>query len=147
MKPKLGLALMGAFMVVFPAAGLLYFWRDAHLRVERSGLAYVRTEVRAVLENWDKTKLAEDGTLALRQSDGPRRFEAAQAELGALRALGPWNVERVWAGSRDDMVWQFVRAKASAEYANGQATVVVTVARRTMAPEWRIENLRFNLAD
>ena len=147
MKPKLGLKLMGAFMVVFPAAGLLYFWRDAHLRVEKSGMAYVGSEVRAVLEAWDKTKLQEDGTLALRQSDVPSRFEAAGAKLGALRSLGPWTVERVWAGSRDDMVWQFVRARAGAEYANGQATVVVTVARRTMAPEWRIESLQFDSAD
>jgi hypothetical protein len=39
------------------------------------------------------------------------------------------------------MVWQFVRARADAQYARGGAKVTVTVARRTMAPEWRIEDL------
>jgi hypothetical protein len=141
MSHRVQALLLGLFLLGFPAGGLLWFWADAHNRIERNAVPAAQAMAQEFLRGWDATVLEEAGTNELRQEVGSDRVAAWRERFGSLESLSPFRAEKSWAGARDDMVWQFVKTSAPVEFEKGRARVTMTVGRRTMSPEWRIESL------
>ena len=129
------------FLLGFPAGGLVWFWADAHGRIERNALPAAEGVAKEFLAAWDGEVLEEAGTNEFRLGLPPTQVADWEGRFGPFRSLGPMRAEKSWAGARNDMVWQFVQATGEAQFEKGAATLRVTVARRTMSPEWRVESL------
>ncbi|MCW5936832.1 MAG: hypothetical protein KIT11_05960 [Fimbriimonadaceae bacterium] len=138
-QSRIAILATAAFMLGFPALGLVWFWLDGHRRIQESAAPAAHRIAEEALARWDVNVLDAAGTSEFRRSDVEKAFEEAHVRLGPLKSLGEFHSNRSWAGGRDDMVWQFAECNGKASFQNGPAEIKMTVARRTMNPEWRVE--------
>lgn len=129
------------FVLAFPAVGLLVFWNDAHGKLRRSAAAAADSMMPALLGPGAREEMRDHGTLDFRRSAQSDAAAKALAALGPLRQAEPSRAVGSRSGERRDYVWQFVDLEARVEFAQGPATVRLTLARQTMAPEWRLDKL------
>ena len=139
MQSRLIRILTVTFFLGLPFVGLMLFWKDAHRKIEEAAAPVARQMTEDVLSKWDKKLLDDLGTMQFRSTNAVSEFEKSGAKLGKYQGMEGWKQVRSVAGSRDDMVWQFVYYTGTGKFEKGQATVNVTIGRRTMSPEWRIE--------
>lgn len=145
MKPKATVLLFMGFFLLFPAAGLLWFWKDAHDRVRASAVPIGTELVTGVLTTWDAETLSEEGTEALRASEAPKRIAHWKLRYGKLLKLGRLSATKSWAGAKeaDGQVWQFVELSGQADFQRAYAVPLqARIARRTLSPEWRLDALQ-----
>lgn len=130
------------FFLGFPLMGLLFVWNYAHSNIQKSAEPLSRNMVLEVLKKWDAKTLDEMGTLDLRKSGDIKAFADLKPRLGAFRELKDWKLMRSSVGEREEAIWQDVRYTAVVDCDKADANLDVTVARRTMNPEWRIESFK-----
>lgn len=130
------------FFLGFPLMGLVFVWNYAHSNIQKSAEPKSRDMVLEVLQKWDAKTLDEMGTLDLRKSGDIKAFAELQPKLGAFQDLKDWKLMRSSVGEREEAIWQDVRYTAVVDCDKADANLDVTVARRTMNPEWRIESFK-----
>jgi hypothetical protein len=129
------------FVLAFPAVGLVVVWNDGHGRLRRSAVAAADGAIPEFLGPQGRRAMRERGTVDFRQSAQAEEAARVLSTLGAMRRAQPARAVGSRSGSRRDYVWQFVDLEARAEFEKGPATVRLTMARQTMAPEWRLDKL------
>lgn len=146
MARKLTVLAVVFFLLAFPALGLLWFWNDGHNRLRVSAIVSGQEILGRVLGDTSADSLADYGTLEFRESQGAEGYEQARKGFGKLVKLGELRAVHSESGSRRDHVWHFVTLLAEPQFENGKTKVRVTLARQTMAPDWRIEKLSIEQA-
>jgi hypothetical protein len=144
-KPKASVFMYVGFFLLFPAAGLVWFWKDAHDRVRSSAVPIGRDLVTGVLSTWDPKTLTDEWTADLRASEAPQMIGHWKTRYGKLLKLGPLEATKSWAGAKeaDGQVWQFVEIGGQADFERAYAVPVrARIARRTLSPEWRLDALQ-----
>lgn len=136
---KLAVYSIVLFMLGFPAVGLLYFWQDGHTRVRVSAAKAARAQLPQLLGPGRASELEAHGTFDFRQAGGPSKAVAELDRFGPFLQLGEVRAVSSHSTSRRDYVWHFVGIEAEAEFQGGPAAVELTLARKTVAPEWRVD--------
>ena len=141
MNPRLVTLLILVFFLGLPVAGLIFVWKYAHVNIESSADPFARQIARDILEDWDAKLLDDLGTLPFRQSEMESDFDKMKPKLGRFVAIENFSLVKSTVGERIEAIWQFVHYQGKVKYEKGSAALKMTVARRTMNPEWRIESL------
>lgn len=141
MRQRLILTGLLLFFFGFPVAGLVYFWNDAHRKIQISGDAFVRRVLPEVATEWDYKSFLDKGSVPLVKNVTEAEFGAMRDEWGRLQEVRSVTEGRSWATERDDMMSQFVRFHALAKFERGEADITILVTRKTVGPRWRIEDL------
>jgi len=144
MSKRLLVPLAFLFFLGFPAAGLVWVWNDAHGRLRRSA----GPEAQTLIEKAFQAKSVEDfdvlGTVDFVKSDRPAAVLRATKEHDGLRPTGTLAYVRSFAGSRNDMVWQFVEFRGMAQSGKGgDVPYKVTVGRHSINVVWLIDKIEF----
>ena len=134
------LVVIGAmlFFFGFPLSGMLYFWWDAHHKIEAAGLAYLHQIEKPFFQNYDWNAVKNEiAPLAV----GVITAETLQKDKIQALALGAtptsdWQVTRTYTGERDDSVVSFVVAKRTFGYGE----VSATVSHITTTALWHVES-------
>lgn len=142
MRKRVSILLAVLFFLGFPMLGLVFVWKYAHDNIQKSADQVAERVVTEVLKKWDEKTLDEFGTLDLRSSGAIKTFAAQKARLGDFVALQDWKLVKSSVGERSEAVWQDVRYSAVVDCSKADANLNVVFARRTMNPEWRIEEFK-----
>lgn len=142
MRKRVSILLAVLFFLGFPMLGLVFVWKYAHDNIQKSADQVAERVVTEVLKKWDEKTLDEFGTLDLRSSGAIKTFAAQKARLGDFVALQDWKLVKSSVGERSEAVWQDVRYSAVVDCRKADANLNVVFARRTMNPEWRIEEFK-----
>lgn len=94
-----------------------------------------------ILAATDVSTLDSYGTLEFRQSGQAAEFVESRCEMGKADSPGPARAVDSESGSKNDRVWHFVDLVTDVRFDSGAAKVRLKLARETMAPDWRIENI------
>jgi hypothetical protein len=143
-KPTKGwvIFLWALLLIGFPTLGLFFFFKDAQNRIRGSAEPFVAQELPVVLSAGGMPRLEELATARLKPETVERDWARWQTEFGDLKTIDTIRSVDTLAGSADDeMVWQFARFEVRAQFTKKPGIVDIIAARRTMAPDWRIERI------
>jgi hypothetical protein len=138
---KTMLAIIAVF-VLFPIVGLGWAWFDAQGRVSRSADPFLRAELVGILGQPNKARLTELATFRFPPERQANFWKDVEADHGKLISLESLRLDKMRAGEDDrdkGQVWQFISFDAEATFEKGNATIHGVAARRTLAPDWRID--------
>ncbi|MGE0001266.1 MAG: hypothetical protein AB7F50_11025 [Fimbriimonadaceae bacterium] len=141
MARKLVFLALVLFLLAFPALGLLWIWSDGHSKVRLSAIAEANRVMPELLAATDLATLDSYGTLEFRQSRQAAAFVEARLKMGRPVSSGSARAVGSKSGSKNDRVWHFVDLVTDVRFDSGAAKVRLKLARETMAPDWRIEDI------
>ncbi|MBS1713327.1 MAG: hypothetical protein JST30_03220 [Armatimonadetes bacterium] len=145
MSKRILVPLAFLFFLGFPAVGLVWVWNDAHARLRRSAEPEARILVEKALQ---ATKVEDFDVLSTNvyiKSGGPAAVLKARAEHGGLKSVGTLSYVRSYAGSRSDMVWQFVEFKGPVTFdKGGEVQVRATLGRHSINVVWLLDKLEID---
>jgi len=134
--------LWSLFLIGFPLGGVIWALQDARSKMERLSSPFVRTEVQGILASYNVERLQELGTISFNEEFDYKKVDQWKTQFGPLKQIQELEFKGLVAGGGDDeMAWQYVRYIGQGQFEKGPANFTVTVARRTMAPDWRIQYL------
>lgn len=144
MAKRLGILALILFFLGFPVAGLLYFWNDAHKKVEASALTFANTTLDPAVKAWDYAALDAVSLKSMRDDMPEAAFNEHKARIGPPKGEIIWTVDKSWANEEEGEVWQFATVVGRGTFERKGATITATLGRRTLVPKWRIRSLQID---
>ncbi len=138
---RVKLTLLLLFFFGFPCAGIVYFWRDMHTKIEANSQAQgeqiavrAMTADSAALKNISSPMFAEKPELAA--------FLDQRSGWGPFIKLENITTRKSWAGEREDRMWQFVRFNGTAQFKSGPKNLEWVVCRVYIDSNWMLDDMK-----
>lgn len=134
---KLGQFSLIAFMLGFPMLGLLFFWNDAHAKINRSAVAFVDESFDLFLKSLGDGAPNDDASLAFKES-----YQAGDYQkIHNYHGHGEIKPLKSWTREENDQMAQYASLEVEANTVDRKQTYTVVIRRLTVAPRWRYHSL------
>lgn len=135
------LALWLLFFFGFPCAGIVYFWRDMHTKIEANSQAQgEQIAVRAMTP--DLAWLQILSSIEFAKKTELNTFLEQRKEWGPFLRLDNISTKKSWAGERDDRMWQFVRFNGTAHFQSGPKELEWVICRVYIDRKWMLDDIK-----
>ncbi len=138
---RLGLTLILCFFFGFPLAGILYFWNDVHVKIEKNSAIQGRSLAEDSLSS-DLSQVKKLCSKDFAKNLDDSFFAKVRPSLGTFVKLGEHHPVKSWAAQREDQMWQFVRYQGIAEFSTGPRQLEWVVTRLYINPDWHLDDMR-----
>lgn len=138
---RVKLTLLLLFFFGFPCAGIVYFWRDMHNKIESNSQGQgEQIAVRAMTS--DEAALKLISSPAFSEKPELKAFLDQRGEWGPFVKLENLKTKKSWAGERGDQMWQFVRFNGTAQFKSGPKNLEWVVCRVYIDSKWMLDDMK-----
>lgn len=135
------LTLLLLFFFGFPCAGIIYFWRDMHSKIEANSQAQgEQIAVRAMTADSPALQIISSPQFAAKPEFAG--FLDQRKSWGPFIKLENISTKKSWAGERDDKMWQFVRFNGTAQFKSGAKNLEWVVCRVYIENKWLLDDIK-----
>lgn len=140
---RIGLTAVILAFLLFPAAGLIFFWTDMHNRIRKESEPFARESMEKYFATWEPADvlLTADSTLSEEFiEDSSPEWEAT---LGPLKSIDSMRATDSWVKEREEkkQAWQHVTWDVEATFEKGKADIEWQVTRPFALDSWVVESV------